>query len=356
MAVVGAAVPEGDELSVPTRAARPHKDTAGMMKIIALEEHLATGEVLDVWRALPPGRQDDSLEIFDQPRIEERLVDLAAERIRSMDDVGVDVQVLSLTTPGLGNLDAPTAVSLARSTNDLIAGTVAARPDRFEGFAALPTPDPEEAASELHRAVDTLGLKGAMIFGRTGEYNMDHPGFHPLYDAAAELRVPLYIHPQLPRRAVRDAYYSGLGKEVELAFAGPGIGWHYETGIQLLRLILSGTLDRHPDLQFILGHWGEVVLFYLERMESLDSTIKLDRPLRDYFRQNVSYTPSGILRQTYLQRTIETVGVERVMFSTDYPFQYAGDGGARAFLERAELTPADRELIAHGNWERLLAR
>ncbi|MFG2826859.1 amidohydrolase family protein [Streptomyces sp. NPDC048434] len=327
-----------------------------MMKIIAIEEHLATKEVLDAWRALPPDHQDDSLEIFDQPRIEECLVDLAAERIRIMDDAGIDVQVLSLTTPGLSNTGAAEAVALARSTNDLIADTVAGRPDRFEGFATLPTPDPEQSATELHRAVDTLGLKGAMIFGRTGEHNMDHPGFRPLFEAAAELRVPLYIHPQLPHRAVRDAYYSGFGKEVDLALAGPGIGWHYETGIQLMRLILAGTLDRHPDLQIILGHWGEVVLFFLERMESLDSTVKLDRPLRDYFRQNVSYTPSGILSQTYLQRTIEIVGVERVMFSADYPSQDVGEGRARDFLECAELTPADRELIAHGNWERLLAR
>lgn len=327
-----------------------------MMQIIATEEHLATSEVLDAWRALPPGLQDDSLEIFDQPRIEERLVDLAGERIRAMDDAGIDVQVLSLTTPGMSNLDTADAVSLARSTNDLIADTVAGRPERFQGFATLPTPDPDASAEELRRAVDTLGLKGAMVFGRTGERGMDHPGFRPLYEAAAELRVPLYIHPQLPRRTVRDAYYAGFGKEIELAFAGPGVGWHYETGVQLMRLILAGTLDRHPDLQIILGHWGEVVLFYLERMESLNPALKLDRPLRDYFRQNVFYTPSGILSQAYLQRTLEIAGVERVMFSADYPFQDAGGGRAREFLERAELAPEERELIAHGNWERLLAR
>ncbi|MER0477938.1 amidohydrolase family protein [Streptomyces sp. Edi2] len=148
----------------------------------------------------------------------------------------------------------------------------------------------------------------------------------------------------------------GFREESELAFAGPGVGWHYETGVQLMRLILAGTLDRHPDLQIILGHWGEVVLFYLERMESLNPALKLDRPLRDYFRQNVFYTPSGILSQACLQRTLEIAGVERVMFSADYPFQETGGGRAREFLERAELAPEERELIAHGNWERLLAR
>ncbi|MFI9273457.1 amidohydrolase family protein [Kitasatospora sp. NPDC052896] len=326
------------------------------MKIIALEEHLANQEVLDAWRALPPGYQDDSLEIFDEPLIEARLADLAGERIRSMDDAGVDVQVLSLTTPGMANLKATAAVSLARRTNDLIAETVAAKPDRFEGFATLPTPDPEAAAAELRRAVETLGLKGAMIFGRVGERNMDHPSFRPLYEAAAQLRVPLYVHPQLPCRAVRDAYYTGFGPQVEVAFAGPGIGWHYETGVQLIRLILSGTLDRHPDLQFILGHWGEVVLFYLERMAFLDGASSLHRPLRDYFRQNVSYTPSGIFNHEYLRRTVKAVGVERVLFSADYPFIDAGLGGARGFLEQAELAPREKELIAHGNWERLTAR
>ncbi len=139
-----------------------------------------------------------------------------------------------------------------------------------------------------------------------------------MFEAAAALRHPLYIHPQTPRRSVVDAYYSGFGEQIDAALCTGGIGWHFETGTQVLRLVLSGTFDRHPDLQVIVGHWGEVVLFYLERVETLDKRhLKFERPLRDYFRQNVSYTPSGILSYRFLRWTIEFAGVERVMFSTD---------------------------------------
>ena len=191
-----------------------------------------------------------------------------------------------------------------------------------------------------------------MLHGRTLDRNLDHPALRPVFATAAELRVPLYIHPQIAPPPVREAYYSGFDAALGTVFAGPGIGWHYETGVQVLRLILAGTFDRHPDLQLIVGHWGEVVLFYLERLEVLGRVAAdLQRPIADYLRQNVYYTPSGMFHQRMLRATLELVGPERVMFSTDYPFQFAGDGGARAFLDQADLTPEDRHRIAHGNWE-----
>jgi uncharacterized protein len=221
----------------------------------------------------------------------------------------------------------------------------------------LPTPAPVQAAYELQRAVNDLGFKGAMLCGRTRERNLDHPDFTPIFEAAAELRVPLYIHPQIPQRSVRDAYYSGFDDRIDLILATGGIGWHFETGVQFIRLILAGVFDRHPDLQIILGHWGEVVLFYLERLELLaQARPQSDRSIASYAQNNLYITPSGIFSHTYLRRTIETVGIERILFSTDYPFQSAGTGGARSFLETAELKPDEKELIAHGNWERLSNR
>ncbi|MDR3602058.1 MAG: amidohydrolase family protein [Desulfosporosinus sp.] len=159
------------------------------------------------------------------------------------------------------NLDSVESVDLARRTNDLVSATVALRPDRFEGFAT-PTPSPSEAARELDRSIRDLGLKGAMLCGRTREKNLDHSDFLPIFETAESLRVPLFIHPQIPQRAVQDVYYSGFGSQVDLAFATFGLGWHYESGIQFLRLILAGIFDRFPELQVILGHWGEVILFY----------------------------------------------------------------------------------------------
>ena len=327
------------------------------MKIVAIEEHLVTRELRDAWSRLDPTHQDASLTLFSDGEIEKRLTDLSDARIRHMDECGVDVQVLSLTTPAVQNLGGADAVPLARRTNDLIAEAVRRRPDRFQGFATLPTPAPEEAARELDRAVTVLGLKGAMLCGRTRERNLDHPGFLPIFETAAGLRVPLYIHPQIPQRVVREALYSGFGNELDLHFATGGLGWHVETGIQLMRIILAGVFDRFPNLQVILGHWGEVVPFYLERIDLLSkAACRLQRPVADYVRTNVHVTPSGMLSQRYLSWALDVMGADRILFSTDYPYVPIHDGGARRFLEEASLSQEDREGIAHGNWDRLCAR
>jgi predicted TIM-barrel fold metal-dependent hydrolase len=323
------------------------------MKIVALEEHMVLPQVLEAWSAAGVAWADPGTQ-SEEGAIARRLAEVGEQRVRDMDAIGVDVQVLSLTTPGVQNLDPADAVRLAPEVNDAIAAVVSSRPERFEGFAALPTPDPDAAVEELRRAVATLGLKGVMLNGRTGSRNIDHRDFAEIYAAAAELRAPLYIHPNLPQPPVRDAYYRGFGDDFDALFASWGLGWHVETGIQLLRLIFSGTFDRHPELQVIVGHWGEVVLFFLERIEAADGMgLGLDRPIADYLRQNVSYTPSGIHSRRYLQWTIDVVGVERVMYAADYPFLDAGEGGAREFLEQAPLSFEDKQRIAHGNWERL---
>ena len=324
------------------------------MKIVALEEHMATPGVLE---ARPPDARDDSTSQLREGPIGERLVEMGDGRLRDMDDIGVDVQVLSLTAPGLLDVATADATSLAREANDAVAEAVRANPDRFEGFATLPTQDPGASVEELRRAVEALGLKGVMLNGRTGEHNIDHPDFAGIYETAAQLGVPIYIHPQVPAAPVREAYYSGFGEQFDTALATHGVGWHYETGMQLLRLIYAGAFDRHPDLQVIVGHWGEVILFFQERIATLDGMgLDLDRSLADYLRENVSYTGSGIMSERYLRWTLEVVGAERVMYATDYPYVYAGDGEGRAFLERADLGSEDKEKIAHGNWERLTGR
>ena len=199
-----------------------------------------------------------------------------------------------------------------------------------------------------------LGFAGAMLCGRTRNKNLDHPDLRPVFAAAAKLAVPIFVHPQIPQRAVRDVYYSGFGELVDTAFATFALGWHYEAGIQFVRLILAGVFDEYPDLQIILGHWGEVVVFYLERLSALARVAKLERPVADYIRQNSYVTPSGMWSQSYLQRTLELVGPERILFSTDYPYQYRPGGGARSFLDQAPLSLEQKELFAHGNWERLI--
>jgi uncharacterized protein len=322
------------------------------VQLIAIEEHFLTPEVQAAWSALPPEAQDGTMGMHSG-EIKAQLEDLEDRRIVLMDESGVDVQVLSLTTPALHPLDAAQCVSLARETNNLIAATVSRHPHRFQGFATLPMPAPHEAAAELHRAVRDLGLKGALLCGRTRDKNLDHPDFWPLLEAAASLRVPLFIHPQIPQHSVRSVYYSGFSREVDLAFATFGLGWHYEAGIQFLRLILAGVFDRFPDLQIILGHWGEVVLFYTERLNALNRVSKLQRPILDYMRQNLYVTASGMFTQSYLDRAVEIVGFDRILFSTDYPYQYRPGRKARTFLEEAALTDEQRAAFANRNWEHL---
>ncbi|HEY4306699.1 MAG TPA: amidohydrolase family protein [Gemmatimonadaceae bacterium] len=322
-----------------------------MTKLIGIEEHFLTKEIRAAW-ANSPAHQAESAN-FDRGEIESRLDDLGDGRIALMDEAGVDVQVLSVTTPALNNLEPDESVALACRTNDLLAETIAKHPTRYQGFATLPIAAPHEAASELERCVRQLGFVGTMLCGRVRDRNLDHADFRPVFEAASRLNIPILIHPQLPQRSVRDAYYSGFGDPIDTAFAAFGLGWHYEAGMQFLRLMLSGLFDEYPNLQLILGHWGEVVLFYADRIASMARVAKLERSMNDYLRENVYVTASGMWNETYLRRTVEIVGHERLLFSTDYPYQYRPGREARSFLEKLSLSPEQKELFAHGNWERL---
>lgn len=321
------------------------------MKIIAIEEHVLPDEVKHAWNTIP-GADDGTLGL-NPGVIGERLADLGEQRLALMDETGVDIQVLSLTTPGLNNLG-HRGIDLARRANDLLVGAVAANPSRFQAMAVLPSAEADAAALELRRSVKDLGCKGAVLFGRVGDKNLDHPIFEPTFACAAELNVPLLIHPQIPPRSVRDSYYAGFGAPIDLALSTFALGWHFEAGIQFVRLILGGVFDRYPKLQVILGHWGELVLFYLERLVMLDRVSKLQRPFIDYIRNNLYLTASGMFSAAYLQQAIDAVGSDRILFSTDYPYQYRPGGEARRFVEGLALNAADKAKFAHRNWERLI--
>ena len=327
---------------------------ASALRFVGLEEHFIVPDVLAAWQALDPILQDFALIPASRGEMARQLVDLGERRLVDMAETGLDVQVLSLATPGVQSLDADAAVTLQFAANELLAEAVRSRPERYQGFATLATPAPEKAARELERAVTELGLDGAMLFGRTRDENLDHPRFWSIFEAAEALRAPLYLHPQTPPPSVREAYYSGLDA-AGVALGTHRLGWHYETGVQLLRLIISGVFDRFPDLQVVVGHWGESVLFYLERLAPIAAIAGLERPLVEYFRTNIWVTPSGMFSPRYLRWAIDLVGVDRIMFATDYPFEFAPSGGARRFLQEADLSDADCAKIASGNWERLRA-
>ncbi len=314
------------------------------MRTITIEEHYASPAFME-----GPGRN------LNRPgKLIEQLSDLDDQRIAAMDAAGIDVQVLSLTAPGVEQLDATEAVAIARESNDHLAEAVRRHPSRFAGFAALPTAAPEIAADELERTVHEHGFKGAMINGHTRGRYLDDKFFWPILERAEALQVPLYLHPTPPPRPVLETYYAGFAPEVTAQLMRASWGWHIETGIHVLRLILGGAFDRFPNLQLVIGHMGEAIPFMLPRINSTLPTnvTKLARPMGAYLRENLHYTFGGFnWTPTFLDLLLE-VGVDRIMFSADYP--YASMAWARTFLEQLPVSPADKERIAHGNAERLL--
>jgi predicted TIM-barrel fold metal-dependent hydrolase len=307
-------------------------------RIIALEEHFWTPELIALRRTV------------DQvnPKSVERLGDLGALRLREMDAADIDVQVLSEAEPGVQNLDPEQAVPLARVSNDLLFEAIKRNPDRFAGFATLPTPDPAAAVRELERSVKELRFCGAMVHGSTRGHFLDERQFWPILEAAAALDVPIYLHPCTPHPAVLEAYYKDYP---QLGRAALGFG--IEMAVQAARLVMSGALDEFPSLRIILGHLGETLPFVLWRAnDTLGRRATLRRSFRDYFRDHFFITTSGNFSQPALQCAIAELGVERILFAVDWPFQQNRE--AVDFVNRAELAPEDREQIFGASARRLL--
>lgn len=317
------------------------------MALIAIEEHWNLPELTSAVQALPEDRGDDSV-VFDEMGDNlERLDDIGDARIAAMDAQGVDMQVLSLAPPGTQPLDAADALPLSKRANDIAAEAVRRHSSRFRAFATLPMADPSVAAAELERAAG-LGFVGAMVYGRTGETPLDDPRYDDLFAAAAALGQPIFIHPQIPSRAIRQAAYSGFDPMTDLALATFGWGWHLEAAVAALRLIVRGTFDRHPELQLVLGHWGELLLFWHDRTDSLSRISGLDRKVSEYVRSNVHITSSGMLNPTLLRHALEATTADRLLFSTDYPFQRPTQADINQFLTEFP-TDEDRDKFTAGN-------
>jgi uncharacterized protein len=321
------------------------------MRRITLEEHFATPAFLE-----GPGRdlRARAQQYSDRAaKLLAQLSDVDGDRIAEMDGAGIDVQVLSLTSPGTEQLEAAEAISIARDANDFLAEAIKKHPSRFAGFATLPTASPAKAADELQRMVDGHGFKGAVINGHHRGRYLDDKFFDPLLERAESLNAPIYLHPTQPPKPVIEASYSGFSPLVNEMLAGPGWGWHIETAVHVIRLILGGVFDRYPKLQLVIGHLGEGLPFMLPRLDVMSTSLtKLQRPISAYLRENIHYTLSGFnFTATFLNLLLE-VGVDRIMFSADYPYQSISQ--ARAFLDQLPVSASDKEKIAHGNAERLL--
>jgi predicted TIM-barrel fold metal-dependent hydrolase len=295
-------------------------------------------------RTLPP----------NGPNPLELLPEIGERRLQSMDEAGITMQVLSGTGPGPDLVPGPDGIAMSREINDYLAAAVARHPNRFAGFATLPMRAPEAAATELARAVKELGFLGALINGSTNGLFLDHPSYDSLLAAAVELDVPIYIHPHLPPEPVRQAYFSDLPAGAARVLESAGWGWHSETAIHVLRMVVAGTLDRHPRLKLIIGHMGEMLPMMLARADevfALDID-HLKRPVSHAILDQVWLTTSGIFSEPPFLAALQTFGIDRIMFSVDYP--YAPNAKGRAFLNRISLAPADMAKLTHGNADMLL--
>jgi uncharacterized protein len=316
------------------------------MRIITLEEHVTTP---DIAKAAPMAMSSPAF----MQAIQAKLLDMGEGRIADMDAAGIDMQVLSVAANTVDKLDAATANDLARDANDRMAEAVRAHPDRFAAFATLALQEPDKAAAEFERCVRQLGFKGVMLNGTAHGQFLDHPRFTPIFEAAQALDVPVYLHPAPPPKAVMDAYYSGLPGPLGFFLSTAGWGWHVETGMHCLRLIISGLFDRLPKLKMMIGHMGENLPFSIARSEMvLGRATELKRSVGEYFCEHFFLTTSGYFTTPPFVCMQQVVGIDRIMFSVDYPFSPNTLG--RKFLDNLAVSPEDLEKIAHRNAEKLL--
>src|SRR5690242_7434058 len=287
------------------------------MRTITLEEHFATPEILKKSAEIQPPSRNNFVRA-----VEEKLLDLGKGRIADMDAAGIDLQVISLTNAGMDKFDAPSATAMAHDANDRLADAVRAHPERLAGFAALALQEPEKAAAEFERCVRKLGFKGTLVHGTTKGAFLDDPRFTPIFEAAQALDAAVYLHPSPPPKLVEDTYFGGLPGDTGFYLARMAWGWHAETGMHCLRLIVSGLFDRFPKLRIIIGHMGEDLPFSIARADAILSrdAQHLKRKISEYFQENFYITTSGYFTVPPFLCTLQVVGADRILFSVDYPY------------------------------------
>ena len=329
------------------------------MKIIALEEHLSSKIIgaavaKTIQEAYPYAQQFMHPAPADAPSVPD-LFELGEKRIAELDEAGIDMEVVSYTNPTQW-LSGDEAVTLAKQANDTLSEAVKPYPDRFRAFATLPWNNPTAAADELRRAVNELGFVGTLISGRpqTGNVFLDDKMYYPVWEALTELDLPVYIHPNYTSVDAVNAYYKGLNDQLDTILSSYGYGWHYEAGMQVIRMILAGVFEKFPTLKVISGHWGEMVPYFLYRLDQMfkpEVTGLLDT-ISNIYKNHVWISPSGLYDNDALQFCINKVDINHLVFSADWPYVPMTD--AKAFVDKAPISDTDKEKFSHLNAEKLL--
>jgi predicted TIM-barrel fold metal-dependent hydrolase len=322
------------------------------MRTIAIEEHFSTPMLQG--KLQKPAYRDFFLASRSEQLghdIVKELADLAESRIAHMDAAGIDVQVLSFGSPGPQAFEAEVGIPMARDANERLYETMKRHPTRFEGFAALPTAEPQASADELERTVKKLGFKGAMIHGHQQGSFLDDKKYWAIWERAEALDVPIYLHPRQPSAAAMKAYFDGYED-----IAGAPWGFAVDTSIHFLRILFAGVFDAYPNLKIILGHLGEGLPFAMHRLNDLSYRSAARRGLKkqpiEYIRDNLIVTTSGNWYEPAFVCTLLALGADKILFAADWP--YEANKTAAEFLRKISINDLDREKIAHLNAERLL--
>jgi 2,3-dihydroxybenzoate decarboxylase len=328
-------------MSQQTLPATLHDSGQGLEKVsykrIAAEEAWCPPELLKIYQQMVETKALDdpgfntmfgfylSSPSLRTQQIRDYLVDLGDQRLRHMDERGIDMQIVALTSPGVQVMPADQATSFAAYANDVLAEGCCKHPTRFAGLAAVAPQDARAAAKELERGVNSLGLKGAIVNSHTfGEY-LDDEKFFPLLEAAEALDVPIYLHPQVPWKTMSAPF-------LECGLDGAIYGFGVETGLHLLRMITTGVFDRFPKLTVVVGHLGEALPFWMYRLDYMHRAGVVSkryarmRPIQgkvsDYLRRNVYITTSGFAWAPAITFCQQVLGADRVLYAMDYPYQH----------------------------------
>jgi 5-carboxyvanillate decarboxylase len=334
-------------------------------KRIATEEAFCPPDLFNIYRDLVENNKVDN-PAFNQMfrfylnsssarvrQINDGLVSLGDFRLRQMDDAGLDKAVLSLTSPGVQVMEKDDAVAYATYANDWLVSEMKQAPERYAGLTAIAPQDPAAAAREIQRG-HGLGLKGVIINSHTnGEY-LDDPKFWEIFEAAEALATPIYLHPQPPPKNLTEPL-------LERGLDGGIYGFAVETGMHMLRILVGGVFDRFPKLTMVLGHNGEALPFWLPRLDYMhracvksgryDSMQPLQRSLSEYLRENVYITNSGMAWEPGIKFCQQVLGIDRVLYAMDYPYQY--EPAEVAALDAMDMPDEDKKKFFQTNAEKV---
>ncbi len=334
------------------------------MRIIDLEAHFYTQEYIEYLcnrTELPrEERGDDGIKLwytenFWAPRsyeLEDKLLDLGEARIKEMDAVGIDMQVISLTNPNVQLFEESEGVVWAKRVNDELSEVIKKYPDRYIGLATVAPQNPQEAAGEIERGVKELGLKGVVVQSHARNEYLDNKKYWPLFEKAEELDVPIYLHPIAPSTSILAPY-----AEYGFPLAGPILGFAADVALHVMRLIYSGLFDRYPSLKIILGHLGEGLPYWFPRLDFywkkkwVGKGPGIERKPSDYLKTNFFITTSGIFFQPAFLCAYLAMGADKIAFAVDYP--YEDNEEALSFMKEAVICDEDKEKIYHLNAEML---